>query len=118
MWLSGLLCCRNVSSDGEYARRKLRDCDGFVDALFVIVRAAINNGDMDNKSVENCICILRNLSFACQETIDPEYLQKRAANSGSMSRGIIHYSVTEVCYVYFLVLLVQNWHFCVLDSYN
>jgi catenin delta-2 len=90
MGLNECLCCRNVSSDGEYARRKLRDCDGFVDALFVVVRAAISNGDMDNKSVENCICILRNLSFACQEAIDPEYLQKRAANTGSKSQGLFY----------------------------
>jgi hypothetical protein len=76
-----------VSSDGEYARRKLRECDGLIDAIIIVVRATISNGDMDNKSVENCVCLLRNLSYACQETVDPSYLQKRAANIGSKQQG-------------------------------
>lgn len=28
---------------------------------------------MDNKSVENCVCVLRNLSYRCQEVEDPDY---------------------------------------------
>lgn len=28
---------------------------------------------MDNKSIENCVCILRNLSYRCQEIVDPNY---------------------------------------------
>ncbi|XP_023214630.1 catenin delta-2-like, partial [Centruroides sculpturatus] len=68
---SGVL--RNVSSAGEYARKKLRECEGLVDSLLHIVRAAIGKNDMDNKSVENCVCILRNLSYRCQEVEDPDY---------------------------------------------
>lgn len=68
---SGVL--RNVSSAGEYARKRLRECDGLVDSLLFLVRAAIGKNDMDNKSVENCVCILRNLSYRCQEVVDPEY---------------------------------------------
>ena len=68
---SGVL--RNVSSSGEYARRRLRECDGLVDSLLYLVRAAIGKNDMDNKSVENCVCILRNLSYRCQEVVDPDY---------------------------------------------
>ncbi|KAI1280908.1 Catenin delta-2 [Halotydeus destructor] len=64
---------RNVSSAGEYARRKLRECDGIVDSLIFLVRAAISKNDMDNKSIENCVCILRNLSYRCQEVVDPNY---------------------------------------------
>lgn len=68
---SGVL--RNVSSAGEYARRRLRECDGLVDSLLFLVRAAIGKNDMDNKSVENCVCVLRNLSYRCQEVVDPDY---------------------------------------------
>lgn len=78
---SGVL--RNVSSAGEYARRKLRECEGLVDALLYLVRAAIGKNDMDNKSVENCVCILRNLSYRCQEVIDPEYDKHYYANQNS-----------------------------------
>lgn len=73
------LSYRNISSDGEYARRKLRECEGLCDSIFFIVRAAIGKNDIDNKSVENCVCILRNLSYACQEVDDPTYLKRRAA---------------------------------------
>lgn len=69
------MCClsRNVSSAGEYARRKLRECDNLVDALLYVVRTAIDKANMGNKSVENCVCILRNLSYRCQEVEDPQY---------------------------------------------
>lgn len=38
-----------------------------------IVRQAISKNDIDNKSIENCVCVLRNLSYRCQEVIDPNY---------------------------------------------
>lgn len=68
---SGVL--RNVSSAGEYARRKLREAEGLVEALLFLVRSAISKNDMDNKSIENCVCVLRNLSYRCQEVVDPNY---------------------------------------------
>ncbi|XP_035227216.1 catenin delta-2-like, partial [Stegodyphus dumicola] len=68
---SGVL--RNVSSAGEYARKKLRICEGLVEAMVYLVRAATGKNDMDNKSVENCVCVLRNLSYRCQEVEDPDY---------------------------------------------
>ncbi|XP_046682316.1 catenin delta-2 isoform X6 [Homalodisca vitripennis] len=68
---SGVL--RNVSSAGEYARKKLRECEGLVDSLLYVVRSAIEKSNISNKSVENCVCILRNLSYRCQEVEDPNY---------------------------------------------
>ena len=62
-----------MSSAGEYARQKLRECDQLVDALLYVVRSAIDKANMGNKSVENCVCILRNLSYRCQEVEDPDY---------------------------------------------
>nr|XP_027198679.1 catenin delta-2-like isoform X2 [Dermatophagoides pteronyssinus] len=75
---------RNVSSAGEYARRRLRECEGLVDSLLFLVRAAIGKNDMDNKSVENCVCILRNLSYRCQEVVDPDY-DKHPPNANNIS---------------------------------
>ncbi|XP_066961410.1 plakophilin-4 isoform X7 [Macrobrachium rosenbergii] len=68
---SGVL--RNVSSAGEYARTKLRQCPGLVDSLLTVIKSAIAGASHDNKSVENCVCILRNLSYRCQEVEDPNY---------------------------------------------
>lgn len=41
--------CRNVSSDGAEARRRLRECDGLVDALLHALLSAVGKKDMDNK---------------------------------------------------------------------
>lgn len=64
---------RNISSAGAHARKQLRDCEGLVESLFFIINASISRNDVENKLVENCVCILRNLSYRCQETQDPDY---------------------------------------------
>uniref|UniRef100_A0A672IVX6 Catenin delta 1 n=1 Tax=Salarias fasciatus TaxID=181472 RepID=A0A672IVX6_SALFA len=56
-------CLRNVSSERSEARRKLRECSGLVDSLMYIVQSQINRKDVDNKLVENSVCLLRNLSY-------------------------------------------------------
>jgi len=68
---SGIL--RNVSSAGDYGRKKLRECEGLVDSLLYLVRSAIERANIDNKSVENAVCVLRNLSYRAQEVEDPNY---------------------------------------------
>ncbi|UYV79180.1 PKP4, partial [Cordylochernes scorpioides] len=75
--------CRNISSAGEFARRRLRECEGLVDALLHLVRAAIGKNDIDNKSVENCVCTLRNLSYRCQEVEDPDYDKHISSSTSS-----------------------------------
>ncbi|XP_028966332.1 catenin delta-2 [Galendromus occidentalis] len=97
---SGVL--RNVSSAGEYARRKLRECEGLPEALLHLVRTAVRKNDMDNKSVENCVCILRNLSYRCQEVQDPEYdkqpppqLQDGTATTGRSGASSVAFKVGE-----------------------
>ncbi|XP_058052854.1 catenin delta-1 isoform X6 [Ahaetulla prasina] len=62
-------CLRNVSSERSEARRKLRECDGLVDALLYIVQAEIGQKDLDSKLVENCVCLLRNLSYQVHREI-------------------------------------------------
>lgn len=91
---SGIL--RNVSSAGEYARTKLREQEGLVDALLYVVKIAIEKTNIGNKIVENCVCILRNLSYRCQEVEDPNYdrqpipqqpTRSTASTSSSSSKG-------------------------------
>lgn len=64
---------RNISSAGAHARKQLRDCEGLIESLFFIINTSISRNDVENKLVENCVCILRNLSYRCQETQDPDY---------------------------------------------
>ncbi|XP_022686065.1 catenin delta-2-like isoform X2 [Varroa jacobsoni] len=98
---SGVL--RNVSSAGEFARRRLRECEGLPEALLHLVRTAVRKNDMDNKSVENCVCILRNLSYRCQEVQDPEYdkappppqLQDGTGTTGRSGASSVAFKVGE-----------------------
>ncbi|KAL0965681.1 hypothetical protein UPYG_G00284380 [Umbra pygmaea] len=74
-------CLRNVSSDGAEARQRLRQCEGLVDALLHALQSAVANKETDNKSVENCVCILRNLSYHVHKEVPgAERFQEPMAN--------------------------------------
>ncbi|XP_020782987.1 catenin delta-1-like isoform X2 [Boleophthalmus pectinirostris] len=83
-------CLRNVSSERSEARRKLRECSGLVDSLMYIVQSQINRKDVDNKLVENCVCLLRNLSYqvhreipGCERYIDNTPLSQGGAHGAN-----------------------------------
>lgn len=82
---SGIL--RNVSSFGYEARVRLRECDNLIESLLVTLQMAVNDQDIDNKSIENLVCVLRNLSYRCQEVEDPEYDRRIADSSGHQHAG-------------------------------
>ncbi|XP_022094303.1 catenin delta-2-like isoform X3 [Acanthaster planci] len=63
-------CLRNLSSGGPEARKKMRDCSGLVDALMHVIKSAIDTNNMDNKIVENAMCIIRNLSFKISNEVN------------------------------------------------
>ena len=64
----------NCSSADYDGRRKMRDCEGFVPSLFHAVNSSLQSlNEIDNKSIENCMCILRNLSYKLQEVMDRDY---------------------------------------------
>ncbi|CAM9412538.1 unnamed protein product [Lampetra planeri] len=56
-------CLRNVSSAGEDARKRMRECEGLVEALLGIIRSALGTSGVNSKVVENAVCVLRNLSY-------------------------------------------------------
>ncbi|XP_038960801.1 catenin delta-1 isoform X6 [Rattus norvegicus] len=80
-------CLRNVSSERSEARRKLRECDGLVDALIFIVQAEIGQKDSDSKLVENCVCLLRNLSYQVHREIPQAERYQEALPSVANSTG-------------------------------
>ncbi len=64
----------NCSSADYDGRRKMRDCEGFIPSLLHAVNSSLQSlNEIDNKSVENCMCILRNLSYKLQEIVDRDY---------------------------------------------
>lgn len=92
---------RNVSSAGEYARKKLRECEGLVDSLLYVVRSAIEKSNIGNKSVENCVCVLRNLSYRCQEVEDPNYDKHPVPTQsrvGAQPKGIQYFICIFITY--------------------
>lgn len=76
---------RNISSAGAHARKQLRDCEGLIESLFFMINSSISRNDVENKLVENCVCILRNLSYRCQETQDPDYDKHYYTNNSSQT---------------------------------
>ncbi|XP_064299461.1 catenin delta-2 isoform X5 [Phalacrocorax carbo] len=42
-------CLRNVSSAGEEARRRMRECDGLTDALLYVIQSALGSSEIDSK---------------------------------------------------------------------
>jgi len=78
--------CRSLSSEGAHGRRVLRECDGLVEAVLVVVSAAVSDQLLvDDCVVEHCVCLLRNISFACQEVDEPDYLDSKARRRSTRS---------------------------------
>ncbi|KAI5100229.1 plakophilin-2 [Silurus meridionalis] len=63
VFLNATGCLRNVSSAGPNARRSMRDCDGLIDCLVYYVRGTIADYKPDDQALENCVCILHNLTY-------------------------------------------------------
>ncbi|XP_062503852.1 catenin delta-2-like isoform X2 [Corticium candelabrum] len=63
---------RNLSSASDQARIRMRDCGDLVDALLYTIMSAEGTADVDSKTVENCVCILRNLSYRLENEILPQ----------------------------------------------
>ncbi|XP_038570287.1 catenin delta-1 isoform X2 [Micropterus salmoides] len=82
-------CLRNVSSERSEARRKLRECTGLVDSLMYIVQSQIDCKDVDNKLLENSMCLLRNLSYQVHREIPgyERYQETVPLNQGTGPSG-------------------------------
>ncbi|XP_072277843.1 plakophilin-3 isoform X2 [Pyxicephalus adspersus] len=67
---------RNLSSASEETRQRMRDCPGLVDALVGYTNQALQAGKSEDKSVENAVCVLRNLSYRLYDELPPSTLQR------------------------------------------
>ncbi|XP_069547222.1 plakophilin-1-like [Brachyistius frenatus] len=56
-------CLRNLSSAKQSNRQTMRKCRGLVDSLVSYVKDSLEAGKPDDESVENCVCVLHNLTF-------------------------------------------------------
>uniref|UniRef100_A0A3Q0TAP8 Catenin delta 1 n=1 Tax=Amphilophus citrinellus TaxID=61819 RepID=A0A3Q0TAP8_AMPCI len=106
-------CLRNVSSERSEARRKLRECTGLVDSLMYIVKSQIGCKDVDNKLTENCVCLLRNLSYQVHREIpnSERYLETTPINQGTIEGERYSYELLyqpEVVRIYMSLVKESN----------
>ncbi|XP_061668836.1 plakophilin-1 isoform X2 [Syngnathoides biaculeatus] len=56
-------CLRNLSCAHLRERTAMRDCRGLIDSLMCYLQSCVADDNPDDKSVENCACILHNLTY-------------------------------------------------------
>ncbi|XP_041439731.1 plakophilin-1 isoform X2 [Xenopus laevis] len=67
-------CLRNLSS-ADVGRKAMRNCPGLVESLMCYIQKCLANNCPDDKSVENCACILHNLSYHLDSEVPNKYSQ-------------------------------------------
>ncbi|XP_059508487.1 plakophilin-2-like isoform X2 [Stegostoma tigrinum] len=84
-------CLRNLSSASPEGRKQMRECEGLIDSLVHFIQFTIANNQEDDKSTENCMCILHNLSFQLETELPSAYSDtlawKNATSSQKKSGG-------------------------------
>uniref|UniRef100_A0A8B9ZCE3 Plakophilin-3 n=1 Tax=Buteo japonicus TaxID=224669 RepID=A0A8B9ZCE3_9AVES len=81
---------RNLSSASQQTRQKMRECHGLVDSMIHYVNSSLEVGKSEDKSVENAVCVLRNLSYRLYDEMPPSSLQRlegHRRNNSSMVTG-------------------------------
>lgn len=68
-------CLRNLSCSKEKERTAMRECNGLIDSLMSYIQSCVAEENPDDKSVENCACILHNLTYQLEEE-SPECFRK------------------------------------------
>ncbi|XP_076870018.1 plakophilin-1 isoform X2 [Brachyhypopomus gauderio] len=79
-------CLRNLSCGKQVNRQAMRNCKGLVDSLSTYVQNYVAEGDVDDKSLENCVCILHNLTYQL-ETESPAVFSKINALASHVNRN-------------------------------
>ncbi|XP_075261578.1 uncharacterized protein LOC142353233 isoform X2 [Convolutriloba macropyga] len=70
-------CLRNLSADRMDYRQTMRQTRHLIDALIHVLNLSILKNEVSGRAVENCICIIRNLTFHLASEMeragDPRY---------------------------------------------
>ncbi|CAL1568776.1 unnamed protein product [Knipowitschia caucasica] len=69
-------CLRNLSSAGPNGRKAMRECENLIDSLVYYIRVTIADYKTDDKTTENCVCILHNLSYQIEEELPQKYAEE------------------------------------------
>ncbi|KAI0983681.1 hypothetical protein GJ496_000447, partial [Pomphorhynchus laevis] len=94
---------RNCSSAGVSVRQKLRCTDNLIPSLIHAVQSTLTS-HIENKSLENCLCLLRNLCYRLQEVHDISEQPSTEPNSqfGPKQISLLWKPDLIPCYIAFL----------------
>ncbi|KAM9753559.1 plakophilin-3a isoform 1-T1 [Menidia menidia] len=73
-------CLRNLSSGNDKTRTLMKDTDGLVESLVKYFNKSVEKDVIENKGVENAMCILRNLSYKVLEELPPSVKARLGEN--------------------------------------
>ncbi|XP_056305599.1 plakophilin-1 [Danio aesculapii] len=68
-------CLRNLSCASEKERISMRSCSRLIDSLVTYIQTQVERGEPDDKSVENSVCILHNLSYQLEKEAPGHFTQ-------------------------------------------
>ncbi|XP_017335250.2 plakophilin-1 [Ictalurus punctatus] len=80
-------CLRNLSSGKLANRQALRNCEGLIDSLVTHMQSCVDNGNQDDKSVENCVCALHNLTYQLESEVPAVFSKIQTLATASESRN-------------------------------
>ncbi|XP_062400536.1 plakophilin-1 [Sardina pilchardus] len=66
IFFNATACLRNLSAAKVGNRQSMRKTTGLIDALVKYVQKCVADDKPDDKSVENCVCILHNLTYGLE----------------------------------------------------
>ncbi|KTF71452.1 hypothetical protein cypCar_00047303, partial [Cyprinus carpio] len=75
----------NLSSVNEKTREKMRGTRGLIDALVGYIQKSLQDSKVEEKGVENAVCVLRNLSFQLYSEIPQSALLRLEGPSRAQS---------------------------------
>lgn len=78
-------CLRNLSSVNEKTRQQMRETRGLIDALVGYIQKSLLDTKVEEKGVENAVCVLRNLSYQLYTEIPPSALLRLEGPSRAQS---------------------------------
>ncbi|XP_027002974.1 plakophilin-1 [Tachysurus fulvidraco] len=80
-------CLRNLSSGKLANRQALRNCEGLIDSLVKHLQSSMENDQLDDKSVENSVCVLHNLTYQLETEVPSVFSKINNQAMASESRA-------------------------------
>ncbi|XP_059415656.1 plakophilin-1-like [Carassius carassius] len=80
-------CLRNLSSSKVANRQAMRNSKGLIDSLMRYTENCVKDGIFDNQSLENCVCILHNLTYQLETEMPSLFTKINALASYARNRA-------------------------------